>query len=1129
MEQRTHRHRSHAPRLPAGVALLALAACLHVPFDAPAQEPADQEREQTRRELGLTISGGASLGAYEAGINWALIKYLRSAQARGDAIAYDLTTVTGASAGAVNTLLTTVNWCKDFSQEHRGQPDGQCVSDEQVICNDIDDNIFRNTWMAVGFDADPSLLPRSADGYLDDDGLFTRRAFGRSLEVLDRELGESNFRPECSLDNLGITVTRDVPGKLTKGGLQTYNQRFVVPWRVDVDDGGELRFAYQPIHDGEHPIHNILQLASVLDPSTGQRHVPRRIVFDAVETSSAFPIAFARKQLYYCALECSPQHGLVGSQVVVDGEVLSCPDIEGQPAQICWGDFIDGGVFDNVPLGLAAAMAETRRAARHTPQAPMTYLYMDPDQRRMHGADPTKTRRAIRGPGYSPRGLSFYAEWLEGAIDSARSSELYHTLLDHLWNEGAAALAGRVAQTLTRTSRVYARAAELGVADKLTASELSAADRQALAKLGVRRPDAFAQQQLSLLADNPQPSASDAPTQASRKKQAFALLEAFDEKVELDAADYAATHPCHAVALAQQADDERPVAPAGFAIDDSLHIAAFTGCLLADRHRLADAFFGADGHAAAEGLAQLFGFLAVDYAEAEHRGAPSTQPLRAMILDAIVEAASLAFVRAPSLAPAMRHEARQMAAHAALARRLQSSVERGRRLVLSTRLSPVVGDYFSAFGAFLDKGFRHYDYLVGVYDALHSIASYQCQRQSYYAPHPVSRVGRVPTQTHLNLWSEVTQRCVVERMNAAADALGVDEVADAHFIVASLARQEAQVALGVDGAKRVWADLRRALDKDDATVDNVLFVEQIPPGSPNLQALLEVMMGTRAPCQNHPANETCPTEVDPDAFFERLADAGFTPSPNGVVAMILDKAPGWYFDPVRQITRRMRAIEASDKFAPGVALFDGAQTGVNMAQKVDRVEAEFGRPVDDGLHWLAPYSAAEPAFWTQTLLPNELRLNVATQRERSARVGFEVQWRFAELGFADSGQALGGLSPHYSWNRRRHEVGMELLDYSVRVASDAGIHGARLGVHASYLWDDPAGDWLAVGPRLVVHTRFVDFAVRYNHAWSAVTDPDGRSEVLIGLGFTGLDQLAGAGVYLAPEATRAYDILEQAL
>ena len=63
----------------------------------------------TKRPYSLTISGGISLGVYEAGLNWVIIEQLRNGRLSGDEMTR-LLSVTGASAGAINTLIASLRY-----------------------------------------------------------------------------------------------------------------------------------------------------------------------------------------------------------------------------------------------------------------------------------------------------------------------------------------------------------------------------------------------------------------------------------------------------------------------------------------------------------------------------------------------------------------------------------------------------------------------------------------------------------------------------------------------------------------------------------------------------------------------------------------------------------------------------------------------------------------------------------------------------------------------------------------------------------------------------------------------------------------------------------------------------------
>ncbi len=79
---------------------------------APTVESPDERLDEP---YALTISGGVSLGSYEAGLNWTLVRAFR-AQAEMSALLDrrrpHLVAVTGASAGSINALLVAALYCE---------------------------------------------------------------------------------------------------------------------------------------------------------------------------------------------------------------------------------------------------------------------------------------------------------------------------------------------------------------------------------------------------------------------------------------------------------------------------------------------------------------------------------------------------------------------------------------------------------------------------------------------------------------------------------------------------------------------------------------------------------------------------------------------------------------------------------------------------------------------------------------------------------------------------------------------------------------------------------------------------------------------------------------------------------
>src|SRR5260221_4926812 len=190
---------------------------------APASRAADK--------LALTISGGVSLGSYEAGLQWTLVQSMRTSSRD-----LELAAVTGASAGSINALLAAALWCEDSAEARDASPDS---------------NLFHDAWTPVGIE---DLLPEAASGYRADDALLTAAPLEAALERIRARLfepGGRRFRPGCSVP-LGFTVTRDQPEERVVAGFSARNQRFVVPLRFAVDAAGVAPVVRHPLPVDRH-------------------------------------------------------------------------------------------------------------------------------------------------------------------------------------------------------------------------------------------------------------------------------------------------------------------------------------------------------------------------------------------------------------------------------------------------------------------------------------------------------------------------------------------------------------------------------------------------------------------------------------------------------------------------------------------------------------------------------------------------------------------------------------------------------------------------------------------------------------------------------------------------------------
>jgi predicted acylesterase/phospholipase RssA len=325
-------------RGPWGSAVLVGAVCAVAggAWAAEAPSPAPQR-------YSLTVRGGVSLGAYEGGINWALLKVLK------DDPSVSLTTVTGASAGNINAFLSAIEWCQSATR-----------SGQESVRN----NLFWQAWVPVGIHG---LFPRRAKGYQPGDGLFTRTAFASAEDAFRKAVDDGGrFGSPCGL-HVGVSVTRvrsadivirSVDAQSGNDGIHIPSQRFVATFGLDVGAKG-LRFRQLNQHD--HEVGEYLTL-----PSTDGVVSDDQLI-ELIHASSAFPVAFGPQIIRHCPDDAELHGGARCSPPIAD-------------------QFIDGGVFDNVPLGLAVSLTEQLLAPADAEQ--VHYVYIDPDHARSYAPLP---------------------------------------------------------------------------------------------------------------------------------------------------------------------------------------------------------------------------------------------------------------------------------------------------------------------------------------------------------------------------------------------------------------------------------------------------------------------------------------------------------------------------------------------------------------------------------------------------------------------------------------------------------------------------------------------------------------------------------------------------------------------
>ena len=264
-----------------------------------------REGNATVVPVSMVIRGGVSLGAYEAGFDWTMIRMLSQLREENQKIRPDIRALAGASAGSINALLSGIYWCQDPG-----------VS----LKNSVEDNLFYDTWVGLGLE--DLLVP--PDDTENRSTLFTRKALERKADAILRHFRKPIYREGCEVA-MGFTVTKAHPIVEEFEGIPIKRQAFSIPLTLR-SGKGKLRLSNRRL---TRPSSCDTQLQTLQIPGIEKR--PEKIE-KVLFASSAFPGAFPQVKLRY------RYRGKIGE-----------------------GYFIDGGVYNNSPLDLALALDPASR------------------------------------------------------------------------------------------------------------------------------------------------------------------------------------------------------------------------------------------------------------------------------------------------------------------------------------------------------------------------------------------------------------------------------------------------------------------------------------------------------------------------------------------------------------------------------------------------------------------------------------------------------------------------------------------------------------------------------------------------------------------------------------------------
>lgn len=266
-------------------------------FILPLTLNAEFIEEKKPIDLSMVISGGVSLGAYEAGYNWAMVKMLSNIRDHSQLVEPKLRSVTGASAGSINALITAMYWCQDPK-----------IDDT----NSIENNLFYNTWVDLGL-SDLIITDHQSNNK---STLFTRDKLKIKSQAILDQLKKPIYTKGCEVP-LGFSVTKAKPiiTKFQQSGIKIKNQHFSIPFTLK-EENNQLTILNREMPKSTDYYISIPDIEK--DNSK---------VIDVLFASSAFPGAFKQIKLDY----------------IYEGKRKS-------------SYFIDGGAYDNLPLQLATEL-----------------------------------------------------------------------------------------------------------------------------------------------------------------------------------------------------------------------------------------------------------------------------------------------------------------------------------------------------------------------------------------------------------------------------------------------------------------------------------------------------------------------------------------------------------------------------------------------------------------------------------------------------------------------------------------------------------------------------------------------------------------------------------------------------
>ena len=311
--------------------------------------------------LSLVSRGGVSLGNWQAGFLYSITEWAKTRRGHDTSTSASepaFSTVTGASAGAVNGFAAAIEGCRTPNLS-------------------AEDSLYYQVWTDLGLFGRhgwPGLFP-GAEGGSTAVSLFTNDALEATLSKAASYIESGRQLPSCSVD-FGFVATHLDP---TRSPVHVRQDGDPILTTQKLKEKFSVRLEFsQAESNGSSPAPPTLDVRNIGPPKALEgdriyyaglghtREVPLQSLMQGVRASGAFPGAFPPVSLAYTQYLPGPDRTVLRRKRLAT--------------------FIDGGILDNTPVGLAVALdawrGDSAGSQSHLegliPKEPRTYIFLEP-------------------------------------------------------------------------------------------------------------------------------------------------------------------------------------------------------------------------------------------------------------------------------------------------------------------------------------------------------------------------------------------------------------------------------------------------------------------------------------------------------------------------------------------------------------------------------------------------------------------------------------------------------------------------------------------------------------------------------------------------------------------------------